>query len=108
MANGISKYTSRTHRNGGCLCSKIQESNKQSRDRKLVTRTNASYGLCSRIMIRISNNNQWLKPGRPDRKSTRLNSCHGSISYAVFCLKKKKKKNNRTILRRKKKLRQIL
>src|SRR5207245_3617250 len=27
---------------------------------------------------------------RLDRKSTRLNSSHGSISYAVFCLKKKK------------------
>src|SRR2546429_2593907 len=27
--------------------------------------------------------------GRPDRKSTRLNSSHGYISYAVFCLKKK-------------------
>src|SRR5437667_5737783 len=29
-----------------------------------------------------------------DRKSTRLNSSHITISYAVFCLKKKKKKNN--------------
>src|SRR3989475_10700708 len=29
-----------------------------------------------------------------DRKSTRLNSSHSQISYAVFCLKKKKKKNN--------------
>src|SRR5438874_3930060 len=29
-----------------------------------------------------------------DRKSTRLNSSHVEISYAVFCLKKKKKKNN--------------
>src|SRR5437588_6619297 len=29
----------------------------------------------------------------PDRKSTRLNSSHTVISYAVFCLKKKKKKN---------------
>src|SRR5207245_9924260 len=29
--------------------------------------------------------------GNLDRKSTRLNSSHGSISYAVFCLKKKKK-----------------
>src|SRR5258708_29790133 len=29
-----------------------------------------------------------------DRKSTRLNSSHQIISYAVFCLKKKKKKNN--------------
>src|SRR5438309_8962723 len=28
-----------------------------------------------------------------DRKSTRLNSSHSSISYAVFCLKKKKKTN---------------
>src|SRR5687768_17907859 len=29
----------------------------------------------------------------PDRKSTRLNSSHGYISYAVFCLKKKKRKH---------------
>src|SRR3712207_7488353 len=31
--------------------------------------------------------------GNIDRKSTRLNSSHANISYAVFCLKKKKKKN---------------
>src|SRR2546422_6235619 len=31
--------------------------------------------------------------GAGDRKSTRLNSSHGYISYAVFCLKKKKVKN---------------
>src|SRR6266511_5755900 len=31
-------------------------------------------------------------PPSPDRKSTRLNSSHVKISYAVFCLKKKKKK----------------
>src|SRR2546422_4316549 len=31
-----------------------------------------------------------------DRKSTRLNSSHGYISYAVFCLKKKKKKKKKT------------
>src|SRR2546426_5102905 len=31
-------------------------------------------------------------PGRRDRKSTRLNSSHLVISYAVFCLKKKKNK----------------
>src|SRR5689334_24534109 len=31
-----------------------------------------------------------------DRKSTRLNSSHSSISYAVFCLKKKKKKKEKT------------
>src|SRR4051812_49652171 len=36
---------------------------------------------------------RWLTarlPGPADRKSTRLNSSHMSISYAVFCLKKKK------------------
>src|ERR1022692_4409400 len=32
---------------------------------------------------------------RTDRKSTRLNSSHLVISYAVFCLKKKKKNNNK-------------
>src|SRR2546422_5193459 len=31
-----------------------------------------------------------------DRKSTRLNSSHGYISYAVFCLKKKKKRTSRS------------
>src|SRR5215475_5724549 len=33
--------------------------------------------------------------GPPDRKSTRLNSSHVKISYAVFCLKKKKKRGGR-------------
>src|SRR5690348_18213673 len=33
-------------------------------------------------------------PTSGDRKSTRLNSSHPSISYAVFCLKKKKKKKH--------------
>src|SRR2546422_4455377 len=34
---------------------------------------------------------------RRDRKSTRLNSSHGYISYAVFCLKKKKNNSNDNI-----------
>ena len=34
-----------------------------------------------------------------DRKSTRLNSSHKPISYAVFCLKKKKNNNNTLITR---------
>src|SRR3712207_8645172 len=33
-----------------------------------------------------------------DRKSTRLNSSHANISYAVFCLKKKKKYTEKTLL----------
>src|SRR2546422_2109613 len=35
---------------------------------------------------------------RADRKSTRLNSSHGYISYAVFCLKKKKKNKKKNLL----------
>src|SRR3712207_7575800 len=34
---------------------------------------------------------QQEEPAGQDRKSTRLNSSHANISYAVFCLKKKKK-----------------
>src|SRR2546429_3763356 len=42
-----------------------------------------------------ANANAWTSSSlaTTDRKSTRLNSSHGYISYAVFCLKKKKKKN---------------
>src|SRR5437868_15420066 len=36
-----------------------------------------------------------LREKKIDRKSTRLNSSHVSISYAVFCLKKKKKKKKK-------------
>src|SRR6266511_5689703 len=43
------------------------------------------------------------RSGRRDRKSTRLNSSHVKISYAVFCLKKKKKKINIFFLLKKKK-----
>src|SRR2546426_4223067 len=43
---------------------------------------------------RQGSDHRWI---RRDRKSTRLNSSHLVISYAVFCLKKKKKKNIATI-----------
>src|SRR5688572_31527890 len=36
---------------------------------------------------------------KEDRKSTRLNSSHSQISYAVFCLKKKKKKKNKNSIK---------
>src|SRR5438094_4399908 len=48
--------------------------------------------LTTRLLIRGTRK---LGPGKiadQDRKSTRLNSSHRTISYAVFCLKKKKKK----------------
>src|SRR5438309_7062235 len=45
----------------------------------------AEFGLVSAAMLAINFS---------DRKSTRLNSSHSSISYAVFCLKKKKRKRS--------------
>src|SRR5688572_31452164 len=48
--------------------------------RAVVVRTAKEYGRADGSYIRL------------DRKSTRLNSSHSQISYAVFCLKKKKKK----------------
>src|SRR2546422_4571547 len=44
-----------------------------------------------RMLVEFSTS---IRPAVRDRKSTRLNSSHGYISYAVFCLKKKKKAIN--------------
>src|SRR5215510_16056008 len=48
-----------------------------------------------------------LAPRSRDRKSTRLNSSHVAISYAVFCLKKKKKKKKAILVKKKKKKKKI-
>src|SRR5436309_4439086 len=41
--------------------------------------------------LRVARGARRQRKGKEDRKSTRLNSSHVKISYAVFCLKKKKK-----------------
>src|SRR2546430_8411420 len=43
------------------------------------------------LVLELELSSQELEGTRTDRKSTRLNSSHSQISYAVFCLKKKKK-----------------
>src|SRR2546422_5164534 len=64
-----------------------------------------ALGRCDRLRVRVQRQPRRGMPKRillnlyigserakdTDRKSTRLNSSHGYISYAVFCLKKKKK-----------------
>src|SRR5688572_32758979 len=50
--------------------------------------------LCERMVDRVQGEAARLIAA--DRKSTRLNSSHSQISYAVFCLKKKKKKQKST------------
>src|SRR3712207_7925967 len=46
--------------------------------------------LCSTLETALGQAPAPLRNGDADRKSTRLNSSHANISYAVFCLKKKK------------------
>src|SRR5947209_14464598 len=52
----------------------------------------AQSGRCRRKETCDAHKTEQLK--QRDRKSTRLNSSHANISYAVFCLKKKKKNNH--------------
>src|SRR3712207_6980029 len=55
--------------------------------------TNA-VGLQDSKSFPLREREQTLRDMAADRKSTRLNSSHANISYAVFCLKKKKKNNS--------------
>src|SRR2546427_8598553 len=55
-------------------------------------RGGAATGSCGRRSERPCHSSR--SPGVRDRKSTRLNSSHSQISYAVFCLKKKKNTKN--------------
>src|SRR3989449_1107109 len=61
----------------------------------VVATVGAVVGIGALLVPPVIDQTQALISGLPqtltDRKSTRLNSSHGYISYAVFCLKKKKK-----------------
>src|SRR5947209_20152592 len=50
-------------------------------------------GVLARLGTNLMKQNKAADAESVDRKSTRLNSSHANISYAVFCLKKKKKRN---------------
>src|SRR5699024_4539394 len=57
-----------------------------------------TFSMMAHAVINCANLEEAVRRGMDfydDRKSTRLNSSHVSISYAVFCLKKKKIKNTR-------------
>src|SRR5688572_32317622 len=59
----------------------------EERPRQMVDGTDADAAVIELARIAFGESDE-------DRKSTRLNSSHSQISYAVFCLKKKKKKKN--------------
>src|SRR5687768_18122549 len=63
----------------------------RSRDRCIRARVHLGGVTRERCVVRACPRVRVASGGRQDRKSTRLNSSHGYISYAVFCLKKKKK-----------------
>src|SRR5688572_30930442 len=68
----------------------------RKRGMKLIS-VHKGYSYQSRTLGHLANPKDVEKAAlaNPDRKSTRLNSSHSQISYAVFCLKKKKKKHIR-------------
>src|SRR5688572_32630441 len=76
------------------------------RHRQTVTPPRPHDPLGQRRMIDLLDEEKLAAAGandhpHPDRKSTRLNSSHSQISYAVFCLKKKKNTNqNRNVYRK--------
>src|SRR5688572_32357868 len=58
--------------------------------RDIVNALSASGQLANTVVFYLSDQGQlWGEHRLKDRKSTRLNSSHSQISYAVFCLKKK-------------------
>src|SRR3712207_7315647 len=58
----------------------------------VLSRSSPSHGVAL-VILTVTLKSPSLKRSAPDRKSTRLNSSHANISYAVFCLKKKNKLN---------------
>src|SRR5687768_10764957 len=100
-------YDCKTHKNGShpgaCLrvqelfpeCPQVGNWNNAPQGMKIVFVTDKSnVDLTAHTMRNVPRKHVGIFS---DRKSTRLNSSHGYISYAVFCLKKKKKKKYKKI-----------
>src|SRR2546427_8619786 len=83
----IVAYAEKFRRDLGCLSKSMIE---QSLER---CSANGDLNACHILGRSLAGYPCGHLPADRDRKSTRLNSSHSQISYAVFCLKKKKKKN---------------
>src|SRR5437763_12181115 len=83
-------------REGGQVCAAGEDRRRQS-----IERSRARSPVQGRLKFTVTSVTR-IQAGAKrmperDRKSTRLNSSHRCISYAVFCLKKKKKKKEQSI-----------
>src|SRR5690606_40187774 len=81
-------------RSEGVLIARTSDSGRLPDARDMASHT-ASVTTCSSSTMTSVGSQPWSAAGSAgrDRKSTRLNSSHVKISYAVFCLKKKNHKN---------------
>src|SRR5690348_17987108 len=85
----------RSHLDGLTVRQSVLRAHFLSKENLLFTLKN-SLALRTSVLLLLG---AWIcAPHALDRKSTRLNSSHPSISYAVFCLKKKKKYNTVIVL----------
>src|SRR3712207_3056264 len=96
LLGGPSRYAA--DRCGDAVLSRAGPKPCQTRDGR-SWRTGPLFSLCPRVPSPVLPRCEWRVGGgrgaeSGDRKSTRLNSSHANISYAVFCLKKKKKKSD--------------
>src|SRR2546430_4694652 len=83
--------------------SSVGEANGEAPERRAHARGGAADGLPRGERAAVGHragpaSRQGQLPHRRDRKSTRLNSSHSQISYAVFCLKKKKNQHTEPAL----------
>src|SRR5438552_13687710 len=74
-----------------CMCASSEPQGELHASRRLNSRRSSSIASTSCTNTDATDNHHSQRSSK-DRKSTRLNSSHQIISYAVFCLKKKKKK----------------
>src|SRR2546421_177890 len=74
----------------GSACGHTAASKSAPRSGGWCSRTGWGFAVPRSSRARCPSPRELLGTAKPDRKSTRLNSSHDQISYAVFCLKKKK------------------
>src|SRR2546430_14825413 len=102
VPGGVAALTARGHtvlmEKGAGVGSGIRDDDYEAAGAKIVDKASEVWAraeMIVKVKEPVASEYALMKEGQ-DRKSTRLNSSHSQISYAVFCLKKKKKRNSTT------------